>query len=158
MESKHILPLEIQTMPKEFGIEFGRLDHNPVRSVATISTHDMPTMRGWWLEDKERANRFWHRALAHGGAAPEGDMPEHLAQEVVERHLQCPSMLCLLSLQDWLAIDSRLRLPDAAAERINIPSNPRHYWRYRMHLTIEQLTREKDFCQQLQELISWADR
>ena len=33
-------------------------------------------------------------------------------------------MLCVLSVQDWLAIDEKLRLPDADAERINIPANP----------------------------------
>ena len=72
--------------------------------------------------------------------------PSHLglelAKDIVSRHLTSPSMLCLLSLQDWLSIDERLRLPDQNAERINIPANPRHYWRYRMHLTIEQLLRK----------------
>ena len=48
-------------------------------------------------------------------------------------------MLCILTVQDWLAVDESIRLADANAERINIPSNPRHYWRYRMHMCIEDL-------------------
>jgi 4-alpha-glucanotransferase len=62
-------------------------------------------------------------------------------------------MLCLLSLQDWMSIDEKLRLPDQNAERINIPANPRHYWRYRMHLTIEQLMQEDEFNAAVTELV-----
>ena len=67
-------------------------------------------------------------------------------------------MLCLLSWQDWMSIDEKLRLPDANAERINIPANPRHYWRYRMHLTIEQLMQESAFNAKVQELINQSGR
>ena len=67
-------------------------------------------------------------------------------------------MLCLLSLQDWLSIDENLRLPDANAERINIPANPRHYWRYRMHMTIEQLMQADDFNETVKTLISQSGR
>ncbi|MBR4758210.1 MAG: 4-alpha-glucanotransferase, partial [Bacteroidaceae bacterium] len=74
----------------------------------------------------------------HDGQAPH-PMPTDIAEEIVSRHLESPSMLCLLSLQDWLAIDEKVRYPNPEAERINVPANPRHYWRYRMHLTIEQL-------------------
>ena len=67
-------------------------------------------------------------------------------------------MLCLLSLQDWLSIDEKLRLPDANAERINIPANPRHYWRYRMHLTIEQLLQADELNYEIQTLIVQSGR
>ena len=67
-------------------------------------------------------------------------------------------MLCLLSLQDWLSMDERLRLPDQNAERINIPANPRHYWRYRMHLTIEQLMAADSFNDELRTLIAHSGR
>jgi 4-alpha-glucanotransferase len=67
-------------------------------------------------------------------------------------------MLCLLSLQDWLSIDEQLRLPDANAERINIPANPRHYWRYRMHMTIEQLMQADEFNETIKTLIIQSGR
>ena len=67
-------------------------------------------------------------------------------------------MLCLLSLQDWLSIDEKLRLPDANAERINIPANPRHYWRYRMHMTIEQLMQSDEFNETIKTLIIQSGR
>ena len=81
-----------------------------------------------------------------------------LAKEIVMRHLTSPSMLCLLSLQDWLSMDENLRLPDADAERINIPANPRHYWRYRMHMTIEQLMAADEFNANMKEMISQSGR
>jgi 4-alpha-glucanotransferase len=81
-----------------------------------------------------------------------------LAKDNVSRHLTSPSMLCLLSLQDWLSIDERLRLPDQNAERINIPANPRHYWRYRMHLTIEQLLAADDYNEEIRTLIVQSGR
>ena len=142
------LSLEIQSMPKDPSVRFGRLDRNPYRSVATISTHDMPTLRQWWDEDWDRAQAYFNQELRHDGPAPH-PMPGWLAKEIVARHLWSPSMLCLLSLQDWLATDEQLRLPDADQERINIPANPRHYWRWRMHLTIEQLLGADNFNREL---------
>ena len=81
-----------------------------------------------------------------------------LAKDIVSRHLTSPSMLCLLSFQDWLSIDEALRLPDQNAERINIPANPRHYWRYRMHLTIEQLLAADDLNNEISTLIIQSGR
>lgn len=133
-----ILSLEIQTMPKEYGVRFGRLENNPYMSVATIFTHDMPTLRLWWQENEERRQQFYNEMLQKDGRAPEV-MPGWLCEEVVSRHLFSPSMLCLISLQDWLSMDECLRAENIEMERINVPANPRNYWRYRMHLTIEQL-------------------
>jgi 4-alpha-glucanotransferase len=157
MNELRILSLEIQSMPKDDTIRFGRLSRNPYRSVCTISTHDMPTLRQWWDEDFERTQDYFSTILHRGGEAPH-PLPGWLAKDIVSRHLTSPSMLCLLSLQDWLSIDERLRLPDENAERINIPANPRHYWRYRMHLTIEQLLKEDDFNETVKTLIVQSGR
>lgn len=157
MNELRILSLEIQSMPKESKYRFGRLSHNPYRSVCTISTHDMPTLRQWWDEDEERTQDYFTTILRRGGEAPH-PLPGWLAKDIVSRHLTSPSMLCLLSLQDWLSIDERLRLPDQNAERINIPANPRHYWRYRMHLTIEQLLKADDLNYEISTLITQSGR
>ena len=157
MNELRILSLEIQSMPKDDKVRFGHLSRNPYRSVCTISTHDMPTLRQWWDEDFERTQNYFNDMLHRGGEAPH-PLPGWLAKDIVSRHLTSPSMLCLLSLQDWLSIDERLRLPDADAERINIPANPRHYWRYRMHLTIEQLLAADDFNNEISTLIAQSGR
>ena len=157
MNELRILSLEIQTMPKDPTIRFGKLKRNPYRSVCTFSTHDMPTLRQWWDEDEEQTQAYYNESLRRGGTAPH-PLPGWLAKDIVSRQLTSPSMLCLLSLQDWLSIDERLRLPDQNAERINIPANPRHYWRYRMHLTIEQLMKEDDFNETVKTLITQSGR
>ena len=153
-----ILTLEIQSMPKEPNLRFGKLSHNPYRSVCTISTHDMPTLRQWWDEDEERTQQYYSISLRRADGIAPHPLPGWLAKDIISRNLTSPSMLCLLSLQDWLAIDEKLRLPDPNAERINIPANPRHYWRYRMHLTIEQLMQADDFNSEIVELIMNSGR
>ena len=157
MNELRILSLEIQSMPKDPTTRFGHLSRNPYRSVDTISTHDMATLRQWWDEDEERTQNYFNTMLYRGGPAPH-PLPDWLAKDIVSRHLTSPSMLCLISFQDWLSIDEKLRLPDANAERINIPANPRHYWRYRMHLTIEQLLAADEFNEEVKTLISHSGR
>ncbi len=157
MNELRILSLEIQSMPKDDRVRFGHLSRNPYRSVCTISTHDMATLRQWWDEDEERTQDYYNSMLYRSGAAPH-PLPGWLAKDIVSRHLTSPSMLCLLSLQDWLATDEQLRLADANAERINIPANPRHYWRYRMHLTIEQLMHADQFNESIRTLITQSGR
>ena len=157
MNELRILSLELQSMPKDPSVEFGHLSRNPYRSVCTLSTHDMPTLRQWWDEDYDRTQKYYNTMLYRGGAAPH-PLPGWLARDIVSRQLTSPSMLCILSLQDWFAIDERIRLADANAERINIPANPKHYWRYRMHMTIEQLLADRDYNDQVKELVDEAGR
>lgn len=147
-----ILTLEIQTMPKCPWMQFANLWENPYRSVATISTHDMSTLRQWWDEQREAAQNYYNQVLHHEGPAPH-PLPAPVAEEVVSRHLESPSMLCLLSLQDWLAIDADVRTPHLEDERINVPANPRHYWRWRMHLTLEQLMNSTALNQKIHDLV-----
>ena len=157
MNNLKILSLELQSMPKDPHVRFGYLNNNPYRSVCTISSHDMPTLRQWWDEDYERTQAYYNSMLYRGGAAPH-PLPGWLARDIISRHLMSPSMLCILSIQDWLAIDEKLRLADQNAERINIPANPKHYWRYRMHVSIEDLMQNTDFRENLTELVCEAGR
>ena len=157
MDELKILSLELQSMPKDPSVKFGHLSRNPYRSVCTISSHDMPTLRMWWDENIQRTQEYYNTMLYRQGPAPH-PLPGWLASDIISRHLTSLSMLCILSIQDWLATDEALRLPDANAERINIPANPKHYWRYRMHLNIEDLAADKRFVQNITEMISQSGR
>ena len=157
MDELDILSLELESMPKEPWVRFGHVENNPRRSVATISSHDTPTLRMWWDEDYERTQDYFNNILHREGPAPH-PLPGWLAQDIIQRHLDCPSMLCVIALQDWLAIDEHLRLKDANAERINIPANPNHYWRYRMHLNIEDLKHDKQFTEGIRRMIVLGNR
>ncbi len=157
LDQLRILTLEIQQMPKQQGFEFAHLEANPYRSVATISTHDMSPLRLWWQENPERRQRYYVTMLQKEGRAPE-QLPAHLAEEIIARHLYCPSMLCILQLQDWLAMDSELRSKHPQDERINVPSDPYNRWRYRMHLTIEQLIAAERYNNKVRTMITRSKR
>jgi len=157
MNELRILSLELESMPKDPTVRFGVLDRNPYRSVCTISSHDMPTLRQWWDEDWNRTQEYFNSQLHKAGPAPH-PLPGWLARQIISRQLESPSMLCILAIQDWLGIDEHLRLPDQNAERVNIPANPHHYWRYRMHLTIEQLIRADELNDNIRGLIGDAGR
>ena len=157
LDQLRILTLEIQQMPTQQGFEFAHLDANPIRSVATISTHDMAPLRLWWQESPERRQRFYVTMLQKEGRAPE-QLPAHLAEEIIARHLYCPSMLCLLSLQDWLSMDMELRRKNPQDERINVPSDPYNRWQYRMHLTIEELLAATKYNTKVRTMIQRSKR
>lgn len=157
LDKLRILTLEIQQMPKQQGFEFAHLEANPYRSVSTISTHDMSPLRLWWQESPERRQRFYVTMLQKEGRAPE-QLPAHLAEEIIARHLYCPSMLCVLALQDWLAMDGELRSKHPQDERINVPSDPYNRWKWRMHVTIEQLIAAERYNNKVKTMITRSKR
>lgn len=157
MDELRILSLEIQRMPKNPAETFGDPAHYPYRSVCTISTHDMSTLRGWWHEDANLTRRYFYDVLG-GWANYPTEAPGWLCDSIVLKHLLGNSMLCILSLQDWLSINEEVRYPDADAERINVPANPRHYWRYRMHITIEDLMQCTALNDRIRDMIGKSGR
>ncbi|KAA6352572.1 4-alpha-glucanotransferase [termite gut metagenome] len=157
MSNLRILSLEIQRMSKDSAYEFGHLDENPYCSVCTISTHDMSTLRGWWEENEQQTQRYYNTILKYCNPAPSVATPD-ICEEIVSSHLHSNSMLCIFMLQDWLSIDGSLWKTNINEERINVPANPRHYWRYRMHLTLEDLMNADDLNEKIKRLIKKAGR
>ncbi len=150
MQQLEILSLEIQRMPKDPGSTFGDTWNYPYYSVCTTSTHDMGGIRQWWEEDRDRSRDFYNNVLHEHGAAPYYAEP-WVCDRIVDLHLASPSMLCILPLQDWLSIDANLRRENPNDEIINVPANPQHYWRYRMHLTIAELASHTEFTSYLRD-------
>ena len=157
MSAQKYLSLEIPRMPKEYGVEFGNTYNYPYFSVATTSTHDMSGIRGWWRENSESTQRYYNKVLWHQGPSPEDASPQ-ICREMVGKCLDAPSMLCILPLQDWLAMDGDLRRANPDEERINVPSESRYYWRYRMHITLEQLLGADSFKNLVRDCITHSGR
>ncbi len=153
MNNQQILSLEIERMPKDTGVEFGSVMHYPYMAVCTTSTHDMNPVRAWWRENRQTTQHYYNNVMQWWGEAPE-DASAEICREIINRHLASPAMLTILPLQDWMSIDGNLRFADPDAERINVPANPTHYWRYRMHLTLEQLLAADQFNDQVAYLVS----
>ncbi|MDR1555953.1 MAG: 4-alpha-glucanotransferase [Tannerellaceae bacterium] len=144
MNKLQILSLEIERMSKTPEREFAYLPHLPYLSVCTTSTHDMPPLRNWWKEDREKTERYYNQVLQLPGEAP-AECTARIAEQIIANHLGSPAMLVIIPLQDWLATDEALKREDYSAERINIPAHAAHYWRYRMHITIEELLKADTF-------------
>lgn len=153
MKQLQILSLEIQRMPKDPSVEFANLSKLPYLSISTTSTHDMSPIRAWWNEDRESTQRYYNEMLWQHGEAPQNCTPE-IAELILKNHLHSPAMLTIIPLQDWLAISKNLRFAHPEEERINVPAIAQHYWRYRIHLTVEQLMQETEFNNHLQKLLS----
>lgn len=157
MSSLRILSLEIQRMPKSVEEEFAHPANYPYLSVCTTSTHDMNPIRAWWEEDRELTSRFYYNMIGGDGPVPQTCEP-WICRRILEQHLWSPAMLTVLPLQDWLSMDGELRRENPDEERINVPANSRHYWRYRMHLTIEKLASAEDFNNNLSAMIARSGR
>jgi 4-alpha-glucanotransferase len=157
MNSLQILSLEIQRMPKDPKVEFGETWHYPYHSVCTTSTHDMSGIRSWWESDHDMAQRFYNNVLGQYGEAPYYAEP-WICDKILDLQLYSPSMLCILPLQDWLSADGNLRRRDPREEQINVPANPKHYWRYRMHIKVEELLEKETFNRVLRSKIHQSNR
>lgn len=157
MRQLQILSLEVQRMPKAQNALFGNTWDYPYLSVATTSTHDMSGIRSWWEEDRAHMQNFYNNVLGFEGAMPYFCEP-YVCERIIDRHLESPSMLVVLPLQDWLSMDGTLRRENPQEERINVPAINPYYWRYRMHLTIEQLLAATAFNEKMRGKITNTGR
>jgi 4-alpha-glucanotransferase len=157
MHQLDILSLEIQRMPKNPKLKYAHPADAPYLSVCTTSTHDMPTIRGWWEADRETIQSFYNHELGNQGAAPYFAEP-WVCRQMIAQHLHSPAMWTTFPVQDLLAMDGGLRWDETHEEQINQPSNVRHQWRYRMHQSIDVLNKASEFNQLLLSMINESGR
>ncbi|MFC0776196.1 4-alpha-glucanotransferase [Terrimonas alba] len=157
MKQLGILSLEIQRMPKDAAKEFFNPTEAPYLSVITPSTHDMSTVRGWWEENRERTQHFYNHVLGQWGDAPYF-CESWVSRAIILQHLYSPAMWSIFQLQDILGMSETLRRENPHDERINNPAVPKHYWRYRMHISLEDLIKEKDFNEELKGYVIHSGR
>ena len=144
-------------MPKNPNREFFHPAEAPYLSVVTPSTHDMSTIRGWWEEDRAATQRFFNRELGQWGEAPQFCEP-WINKAIVLQHLHSPAQWAIFQLQDIMGMSEEFRRENPHDERINVPADPHHYWRYRMHLTLEELGKEKTFNTSFREEVVASGR
>ncbi|HPW79028.1 MAG TPA: 4-alpha-glucanotransferase [Bacteroidales bacterium] len=157
MKELAMLSLEVQRMPKDKYRDFGDPASYPYLCVCTTSSHDTSTLRGWWEEDRNITNRFFNTVMGIRGKTPFYCEP-WICMQIIRDHLQSPAMLCILPWQDWMSLSGKLRRENPHDERINVPAIVPHYWKYRMHITLEELMQEKEFNRELESLIRESGR
>jgi 4-alpha-glucanotransferase len=158
MDTLLLLGLRIQRMPQETDREFGHPHAYPYLTVCTTSSHDMSTLRAWWEEDRARTQRYYNTILGHYGGAPQSCEP-WICQDIIVRHLESPAMWAIFPMQDILGMSGELRRPgDPRSEQINEPANPRHYWKFRLHVPLEKLLANKGFSAQITNMVAATGR
>ena len=153
MDDLQICSLELERLSKDANYEFTDLTKLPALSICTTSTHDMNPIRAWWSEDREKTQHYYNHVLRREGIAPDTCTAD-IAEQIINSHINASSIITIIPLQDWFAMYDDFRRPDCGAERINDPANPSHYWRYRMHITIETLLQSAGFNGKIQKITS----
>ena len=152
MSSLGILSLDVQRMPKLSNTSFFNPGSANYLSVVTPSTHDMSTIREWWEEDRPTTQQFYNEELSQLGEAPSTATP-NIVQSIILQHLASHAMWAVFQLQDLLAMNEEYRTASPKDERINIPANAKHYWKYRMNITLEDLMKNDNFNTKLNYFI-----
>lgn len=158
MEELGIVGLRIQRMPSEQGAEFGDPEHYGYMTVASPSSHDTTNFRAWYREDDGRRYRFCELFGLPDGEGPGATCSPDTVRAVVRQHLNSPSMLAVFSIQDVIGMSRNLPQRDPDEETINVPSNPEHYWRYRMHVSVADLEEDGELRNALRAMIGASGR
>jgi 4-alpha-glucanotransferase len=147
MDELAIIALKVQRMPSE-NIPFYNPKHANYMNVVTASSHDSSTLRQWWKEDPALTQKYFNQQLIQYGKAP-ADLSPHLAEIIMKQHLYNEAMLAIFPIQEFLATDAELTNKNIDNERINNPAVFPHYWRYRMHIKLEDLKQKKSFNEKI---------
>ena len=156
MERLGITALKVQRMPSD-NIPWYNPNHAGYMNVVTASSHDSSTLRQWWQEDRNLSSQYFQQQLGQSGTAP-WELEPQLAEMIMKQHLYNDAMLAIFPIQEFLATDRALTNPNMDDERINNPAEFPHYWRYRMHLNVEELLNHEDFNQKIAYWISDSNR
>ena len=157
MKELKILSLEVQRMSKDPHTTLGVPKTYPYLSVATTSTHDMPTLRGWCSKNKNISKTFYQDVLQIAGVAYDYDEAQ-LMKHIIEQHLSAASLWTILPIQDLLSFDETLRSDNIFDEQINDPANENNHWRYRLHLDTDTLIHADQYNKTLKEMIDKSGR
>lgn len=152
-----LLGLRIQRMPSIPGVEFAVPADYEYTTVCAPSCHDSSTLRAWWEEDEGRRARFFRDVLNFSDEPPT-KCDATVVYAILQQHMEAPSMWAIFPLQDILALKEVYAQRPAKEESINDPTNPRHYWRFRVHVTLESLLDDIDLSSEVRELVESSGR
>ncbi len=156
MDKLAITALKVQRMPSE-NIAWYDPKNASYLNVVTASSHDSSTLRQWWHEDRNLTQKYFNNQLGQYGTAP-WDLAPELSEMIMKQHLYTDAMLAIFPIQEFLATDEELMNPNMDEERINNPAVFPHYWRYRMHLKLEDLKTKDRFNQKIASWVENSDR
>ncbi|KAF7803970.1 4-alpha-glucanotransferase DPE2 isoform X1 [Senna tora] len=157
MQELGLVGLRIQRMPSEADLEFGIPSQYSYMTVCAPSCHDCSTLRAWWEEDEDRRLRFFKTVMESDMLPPDRCTPD-VAYYIIRQHLESPSMWAIFPLQDLLALKEEYTTRPAPEETINDPTNPKHYWRYRVHVSVESLMKDNELTSLIKDIVRGSGR
>ncbi len=137
MKRMQILSLELQRMPKLNWERYGDCSKYDYMSVCATSSHDISSIRGWWEENAQETQWYYNNILHREGQAPIYASGE-IVSDIIALHMKAPSVLCINPIQDYAGTVDHMPHLLPYEERINEPSNPNNYWRYRIPFCIDE--------------------
>ncbi|EFJ42152.1 cytosolic 4-alpha-glucanotransferase [Volvox carteri f. nagariensis] len=157
MKELGLIGLRIQRMATEPGKEFNNPGTYTYLTVASPSCHDVTPLRAWYESDPDRAERFYYHQLGGCGPPPPVCTPD-VVRAVLQQHINCGSMLAVFPIQDLTALSLQYTTRPASAEVINDPTVSKHYWRFRIHVTLETLLADSDWLSTIAEMLVLGER
>ncbi len=156
MNELGILSLQVQRMPND-----DILYHNPANapylSVVTPATHDTSTIRQWWKEDEALSKHYYYHQLGLKDSF-QSEINDEMIKIIIEQHYNSPAMISVIPIQELFALSETTINPDIDSERINIPAVFPHNWKYRMHISINEMIKNESLKNKVKELIINAKR
>ena len=123
----------------------------PFLTVCAPSVHDTSTMRGWW-EEEPGNEAFWSCLGLDLPVAETYDVPT--ARRVTAAILDAGSSICVLQLQDVLALASGIPSVPPDDERVNVPGTANDInWSYRLPFGMKELAAQGDLIDILRPLL-----
>lgn len=156
LDSMHILSMELPDTMKSAEVLQESRDGgvNPAYySVAATSTCNSRTLR-MWLGERIKTISY---TSEDDGVTYYDATPGECAR-VVRNVLCSGSMLALIPLSDWMSLDGRLRNRFPYSERVNNPDVNGWVWKFRMHITLEQLLSSTSLTAQIHDMIVSSGR
>lgn len=142
-----IIGLRVQRMAHEgYPGHFYRCDDKNVYSYLTVaapSTHDTYPLRAWWEHNRSAACAFWRECLGRAGDSDwqvSRSLSEFDCRAILRQNLHSDSIICCLMLQDIFGACDKYRYNgDTKDEIINMPCATGWQWKYRIHISLEEL-------------------
>lgn len=122
-------------------------------SVSATSTSTSKTLR-LWIGEKNKSISYTSTddGITYYDATPQE------CKDVINECLSTESMFALISIQDWISIEPKVRNRFPYSEVMGNPDITDWVWKYRMHLTLEELLSNEELNVQIQNVIKQADR
>lgn len=125
LDMLELFSLEVIRMPKLLNRAIVHPEDIRELSVLTTSTHDMPSLRGWWstLSEKQKGD-----ICSVYGCTNDPTTAGFVRALMAHRY----APLLILPLQDWLVLTDITQDVDPTDEQINKPEDASHVWNYRL--------------------------